>query len=53
MHGLYQYKVMPFGMKNSSSCFQKLVNEVLRGVKDCAVYIDDIVLCSEKCEDHL
>ena len=53
MDGLYQYKVMPFGMKNSSSCFQRLVNEVLSGVKGCAVYIDDIVLCSEKWEEHL
>ena len=53
MDGLYQYKVMPFGMKNSSSCFQRLVNEVLRGVRGCAVYIDDIVLCSEDWEKHL
>ena len=53
MDGLYQYKVMPFGMKNRSSCFQRLVNEVLRGVKGCVVYIDDIVICSETWEQHL
>lgn len=31
--GLYQYKILPFGMKNSSCCFQRLVNEVLKEVK--------------------
>ncbi|XP_069156441.1 uncharacterized protein [Procambarus clarkii] len=28
--GLYQYKVLPFGMKNNGSCFQRMMNELLR-----------------------
>lgn len=53
MDGLYQYKVLPFGMKNSSSCFQRLINEVLKGVKGCSVYIDDILLCSREWNEHV
>ena len=33
--GLYQYKVMPFGMKNSPATFQHLVNELIFNVDGC------------------
>ena len=38
-NGLYQYKVMSFGMKNSSAMFQRLVNNVICGLDGC----DDIL----------
>ena len=41
--GLYQYKVMPFGMRNALATFQKLINSVIRGVKGCEAYIDDVM----------
>ena len=53
MDGLYQYKVLPFGMKNSGSSFQRLMNKVLKGLKNCSVYIDDILLYTESWEEHL
>lgn len=53
MDGLYQYKVLPFGMKNSGSSFQRLMNKVLKEVKGCSVYIDDILLYTEEWEEHL
>ena len=53
MDGLFQYKVLPFGMKNSGSSFQRLMNRVLKGLGGCSVYIDDILLYTERWEEHI
>ena len=39
-----QYRVMPFGIMNAASTFQRLVNCVLAGMRGCDAYIDDLVL---------
>jgi hypothetical protein len=41
--GLYRYKVMPFGMKNSGATFQRMMNRLIRDIDGCEVYIDDIL----------
>ena len=51
--GLYECIVMPFGMKNSASTFQRLMNIVVRGLKDCVVYIDDVVIFSDNWTSHM
>ena len=51
-NGLYQYKVMSFGMKNSPATFQRLVNNVICGLDGCDAYIDDIIY-SDSWSDHL
>ena len=33
--GLYQYKIMPFGMKYSQAIFQRLVNMCLKDLEGC------------------
>ena len=51
--GLYQYKVMAFGMKNSPATFQRLINSVTSGIDGCDAYIDDAIIYSDTWEEHL
>ena len=44
--GLYQYKVMPFGMKSSQDTFQKMMNMCLKDLEGVEVYAFDIVIFS-------
>ncbi|GFW69504.1 retrovirus-related Pol polyprotein from transposon 17.6 [Trichonephila clavipes] len=53
-HGHYQFCVMPFGMKNAGSTFQKVMDQVL--VKHrayCRSYIDDVAVFSKTWEQHM
>ena len=52
-NGLYQYKVMPFGMKNSPATFERLVNNIICGLDGCDAYIDDVIIYSDSWSDHL
>lgn len=54
--GHYQFTVMPFGLKNAPTSFQKLMSEeVLTGFlhKFALVYLDDIIVYSRNHEEHL
>ncbi|XP_066981054.1 uncharacterized protein [Macrobrachium rosenbergii] len=52
-NGLYECDVMPFGMKNAASTFQRLMNHVTRNIRNCVVYIDDVVLYSNTWTEHM
>ena len=51
--GLFQYKVMPFGMKNSPATFQRLINMVLAGLHGCEPYMDDAIVHTDDWDTHL
>ena len=53
--GLYEFVVMPFGLCNAPSTFQRAMDTVLAGLKwhTCLVYIDDNLVFSPTFEDHL
>ncbi|KAM7289527.1 reverse transcriptase family protein [Ixodes scapularis] len=47
--GLYEYKVMPFGLCSAPATFLRVMDTVLAGLKwqMCLVYLDDVVLVGE------
>ena len=51
--GLYEYTVMPFGMRNSGSTFQRLANHLVSGFRNVKAYIDDILIHTKTWEEHI
>lgn len=53
--GKYEFCRLPFGLANSSSIFQRAIDDVLREQigKTCYVYIDDVIVFSENEVDHV
>ena len=52
-NGFFQYKVMPFGMKNAPATFQRMVNHLISDLEGCEGYIDDVIVHSESFDAHL
>ena len=53
--GNYHYKVMPFGLKNAGSTYQRMMTKMFesRLGKTMEVYIDDMVVKSKLASEHL
>jgi len=50
--GLFEYKYMPFGLRNAAQTFQRFINEVLHGLDFCYACIDNILIASKSEEEH-
>ena len=48
--GFFQYKVMPFGMKNAPATFQRMINKIIAGLEGCQGYIDDVIVYGNSSE---
>ncbi len=49
---LYQWKYLPFGLKNTFAEFQCVMDRILVGLDFVRCYIDDIVVYSDIVEEH-
>lgn len=52
--GHYEYKRMPFGLKNAPATFQRLMDRILSGLQgtELFVYLDDIVIYASSLTEH-
>ena len=50
-YGLYQFKVMPFGLCGAPASFQRLMDKIVNGLDFAAAYLDDLVIFSQTWED--
>ncbi|KAE8236755.1 hypothetical protein A4X13_0g9039, partial [Tilletia indica] len=53
--GLFQYKRIPFGLRNAPSFFQRFMDKVLGPLRwnQAVVYIDDAVVATDTMDEHL
>lgn len=51
--GLFEFRCMPFGLRNAAQTFQRFINEVTHGLDFCYAYIDDLLVASNSEEEHV
>lgn len=51
--GLFQFRVMPFGVMNASAVFSRMMRRLLKGMSNTVNYIDDILLYTETWDEHM
>ncbi|CAF3293289.1 unnamed protein product, partial [Rotaria socialis] len=52
--GLYQFNVLPMGLKNSPPTFQKVMSDTLKNCRAFSlVYLDDIIIFSKSFDEHI
>jgi hypothetical protein len=52
--GHYEFNRLPFGLANSPSSFQRLMDVVLRNLvgAECLIFLDDLIIFSRSAEEH-
>lgn len=51
--GMFEFLVMPFGLRNAGQTFQRLMDKVLNGLPFTVVYLDDVLVASSDLHTHL
>ena len=53
-YGLFQFRVMPFGLQGAPATFQRMMDELLRDMDGyAAAYLDDVVIHSVSWGEHM
>ncbi|KAK3752990.1 hypothetical protein QZH41_016304, partial [Actinostola sp. cb2023] len=50
--GLFEFKRMPFGLRNAAQTFQRCMDQVIHGLDFCYGYIDDLLVASTTPKEH-
>ena len=53
--GLWQWKVLPFGLTSAPTTFERLMEKVFKGLQwqTLLLYLDDVIIFSKDFESHL
>ena len=51
--GLFCYSRLPFGVASAPSIFQRIIENILQGLKHVCVYLDDILITGTTEEEHI
>ena len=51
--GLFRYTRLPFDISSAPGIFQRVMENILQGISNVVVYLDDILLSSATESDHL
>ncbi len=53
MHSLFRYTRLPYGVSSAPGIFQRVMENLLKGIPGVAMYIDDILIMGASSEEHL
>ena len=51
--GLYEFRFMPFGLRNAAATFQRAMDKMFANTKCIFIYLDDILVFSDDEETHM
>ena len=49
---LWEYTRVPFSLKNAAAACSRIMNNIFSNIKNCVVYLDDILIFGANREDH-
>lgn len=52
-NGLFRFNVMPFGLVNSASSYNRMMRKLLNGSKNLESYVDDVLAHTRNWKEHM